>query len=89
MTKYCGSDATEDDFAAYLKTIYMTRDYYDYVNKIALLYYDTFDKLFGANGEKCSDADTMSFAKENELHDRDYILISATASDGSAATGTR
>jgi hypothetical protein len=88
MANYCGSDATEEDFAKYLESIYMSRDYYDYVNKIALLYYDTFDKLFGANGEKCSDADALSFAKENSYMTANYILISSTASDGSAATGT-
>jgi hypothetical protein len=87
MTKYCGDSATEDDFAAYLKTIYMTRDYYDFVNKIALLYYDTFDKMFGTNGEKCSDEDTMTFAKENDYMTADYIFISATGDDGTALTG--
>ena len=45
ITNYCGSSGTEDQFNTYLGTLYMTRDYYDYINRVMLLYYDIFDSV--------------------------------------------
>jgi parvulin-like peptidyl-prolyl isomerase len=84
ITKYCGSDGTEDDFSAYLGTLYMTRDYYDYINRVMLLYYDTFDATMGAGGEKCTDDETMLFAEDNGYMTADHILISTKDADGNA-----
>jgi parvulin-like peptidyl-prolyl isomerase len=84
ITKYCGENATEDDFNTYLGTLYMTRDYYDYINRVMLLYYDTFDKLMGENGENCTDEETNIYAQDNGYITADHILISTLDSSGNA-----
>ena len=84
ITNYCGSSGTEDQFNTYLGTLYMTRDYYDYINRVMLLYYDIFDSVMGANGEKCSDDETMIFAQDNSYITADHILFSTEDSSGNA-----
>lgn len=37
ILSYCGEGATEDDFNAFLNTVYLTRDVYDYMNRSTLL----------------------------------------------------
>lgn len=82
ISKYCGSNATEADFDTYLGTLYMSRDYYDYINRVMLLYYDTFDRTMGENGENCTDEETMLFAQDNGYITADHILISTRDSSG-------
>lgn len=84
ITNFCGSSATEKDFNTYLGTLYMTRDYYDYVNRVMYLYYDIFDKVMGENGEKCSDDETKVFAEDNGYITADHILFSTQDADGNA-----
>lgn len=70
ITTYCGENATEEDFNKYLQTIYMSRDYYDFVNQVSCLFDNTFTHMFGENGEKCTDADTTQFATDSRYHYR-------------------
>lgn len=81
---YCGTNATEKDFNTYLGTLYMTRDYYDYIHRVMLLYYNIFDKVMGENGEKCSDEETKVFAEDNGYITADHILFSTKDADGNA-----
>lgn len=68
VATYGGGD--EDTFLSYLEELYMSREFYDYINKISFLYYDCFVELYGENGEKFPDADAMAYAEEN-----DYIQV--------------
>jgi hypothetical protein len=49
-----------------------------------LLYYDTFDKLMGENGENCTDEETNIYAQDNGYITADHILISTLDSSGNA-----
>ncbi len=84
MAKYCGDNATEADFDKYLQSMYMDREYYDYINGVIMLYYDIFDETMGKNGEKCSDEETDNFAKDNAYITADHILLSTVDSEGAA-----
>ncbi len=86
ITTYCGENATEEDFNKYLQTIYMSRDYYDFVNQVSCLFDNTFTHMFGENGEKCTDADTTQFATDNNYITADHILFSTVDSEGNALT---
>lgn len=87
IANICGSDGTEEDFDKYLESIYMTRDYYTYVNSVALFYSAAFNVVFGENGELCSDEDAMSYAEENGYMAADHILISTVDENGATFTG--
>lgn len=63
----------EDDeakFWEYLDGRYLTEELYNYINECAYLYYDCFAERFGDDGRRCTEADALAYAEEN-----DYIRV--------------
>jgi len=75
MVQFAGEDATEADFEQVLADMYMTRDVYDYINRVSLLYERGFDAQFGKNGERLSDEDIAAYVEDNEYITAKHILI--------------
>ena len=68
-------DGTEEGFNRYLSSIYTSREVYDFMNSVAMLYADSFDHLYGANGEKLPAEDVISFGENNSFMVARHILI--------------
>ncbi|HHU21960.1 MAG TPA: hypothetical protein GXZ52_00850 [Clostridiales bacterium] len=77
---YSGGD--EEAFVQYMESIYLTRELYDYINQVSCLYYETFDKIYGPEGELCSDEDALSFAESKGFMMAKHILLSKTNPEG-------
>lgn len=84
IVTYCGEGATEEDFNKYLETLYMPREYYDYINSTSVLYNSLFAQTQGADGEKVSDEDAMAYAVENGYMSAKHILFSTVDAEGNA-----
>lgn len=82
VANYGGGD--EAAFTEYLESIYFSKDMYDYVNETSSMYMVCFEELYGENGEKLSDEDTLAFAEESGYMQVKHILIK-TVDDAGAA----
>ena len=71
----CGEDATEEDFAEYLAGLYISREMYERISTVNLLYQEGFKKLYGDNGEKLSDKEALRYLEENEYLSANHILL--------------
>lgn len=80
----CGENATEEDFYAYLDTVFVSRELYGYINSVSCLYKDCFDELYGAGGEKLPEADVQAFIDTNGYMTAKHILFSTVDSEGNA-----
>ena len=87
MTEILRGLCHRDDFAAYLKTIYMTRDYYDFVNKIASVLRYLRQDVRHKRREMLRRGH-HDLRQGKRLHDRRrYIFISRHSDDSAALTG--
>lgn len=77
------ADGTEEGLNAYLESINTTRDMYDYVNRIAMLYSEAAKHYCGEGGEKITDAEAIDFAEKCGLMAAKHILLSTMSEDGS------
>ena len=73
-------------FEAELARSFMTEELYDRSNLIAVLYYNTFTRLYGENGERASDEDCAEFAKSIELLRVKHILFPKLDGEGNPLT---
>lgn len=80
----CGDTGTEEDFYAYLDSLYVSKDLYNYINTVSCLYKDCFDEMYGANGEKMSDDDVNAFIEDKGYMTAKHILLSTVDSEGAA-----
>lgn len=71
-----GEEGAEEEFAEYLKAYYLTEDLLRYQGKIQYLYNAVFDDMFGAHGEKVSDADVEESVASSGLIKAKHILYS-------------
>lgn len=71
----CGEGATDEDFNAYLKTIYANRELYDRISRISYLIDSCFAKLYGENGELISDEDAAAYIEDNGYAQFNHILF--------------
>lgn len=62
VKNYGGGD--EASFIEYLKKAYLTKDMYDHINEVSLLYDRMMKTLFGANGEKLSENEVIEKASD-------------------------
>ena len=75
MAAVCGEDATEADFEEYLAGLYMSRDMYDRINTVNLLYQETFRQLYGEDGEAMEEAAVLQYLADNEYLSANHILL--------------
>ena len=71
----CGEDATEEDFNDYLGSIFLTRELYDEMNEISLLYQEGFIQEYGVNGEKQDEETALKWLQDNEYLSCTHILL--------------
>lgn len=79
-----GDEAT---FVAYLKKAYLTKDMYDHINEVNLLYNRMLETMYGANGEKLSQDQILSEAGKLGYVRAKNLLISTNDESGNALTG--
>lgn len=82
MLNFCGEDATEEEFNAFLEDIYLSRETYDFMNRVAQLYDRSYDTVFGQNGEHMSDEEIQQFADSSQYITVKHILIKTQYEDG-------
>lgn len=73
---FCGEDGTEEEFEEYLKTIYLTPELYENMNRINHLFQQSFIKIYGEKGELLSDEKALNFLNENDYVYANHILLS-------------
>lgn len=71
----CGEGASEEDFDAYLEKIYMSRAFYDRMNRMNHLYQQNFVQLYGENGELVGDEAAMKYLTDNQYISANHILF--------------
>lgn len=73
---YVESAGGEDEFAAQLAEIGMTRELYEYLIYVPELYYVVYSSIFGEGGERSiSDAEANAYFAENYLTTRHILKI--------------
>ena len=75
MVTACGEDATEEEFNEYLDQAYMTREFYDRMNRINYLYRQGYIQLFGETGELIDDAAAIAYLEDNGYVSANHILL--------------
>lgn len=73
--KYCGEEATEEDFREFLAGNYLTEELYRDMIAKNFLYQQMFTDLYGEDGEKISDADGVKYLQENGYSAAEHILF--------------
>lgn len=67
---------TEEEFAEILAQMFSYPELYDYMNRSYYLVDDCFRHVYGNMGEKCPDADAMSYAEKNNYVRVKHLLFS-------------
>ena len=78
IAEYAGEGGTEEELFDYLEGIHVSREVYDYVNRVMVLYPRMFMELYGSSGEKYSDEDTLAYAAEYGYVTAKHILFKTT-----------
>ncbi|EJX06430.1 membrane or secreted protein [gut metagenome] len=79
---FCGEEGTDEDFNEYLKTIYLTPEMYENMNRINHLFQQSFVQIYGENGEHLSDEKALTFLKDNNYAYANHILLSTVDENG-------
>jgi parvulin-like peptidyl-prolyl isomerase len=79
----------EETFLAYLQKAYLSKDLYDHINELSMLYERMLDNMFGANGEKLSDSEILEKSADMGYVRVKHILISTKDDSGTALTGDK
>lgn len=74
-TLYAGEGASEADFEKAIGEMYLTREIYDYINRVSVLYERGYREKFGMQGEHMSDEEIASFVEDNQYITAKHILI--------------
>ena len=70
-----GEGGTEEDLYAFYAEQYMPADLLDSLMSVNYLYQQTFDDLYGADGEKVSEEDAVAFLEESGYARTNHILF--------------
>ncbi len=70
-----GEDGTEEDFQAYLDSLYRSRDAYDRTNMANYINIQNFTETYGLKGEKVSDQQALGYLEENGYIYANHILL--------------
>ena len=71
----CGEGALEEDFNALLEQELVSRAMYDRISRANYLFQNSFDALYGENGEKVSEETALAYLAENEYMGASHILF--------------
>lgn len=85
IVSICGEGASEEDFAAYLETIYLPLYLYEEINEMNLLYQQNYIQNYGENGERYSDVEAMNYLTDNGYMAANHILLLTSDSSTGAA----
>lgn len=75
VLNFCGPEGTDEQFDEVLKSMFMTRDVYDYVNRVSCLYNYVFDETVGVESENLSDEQVADFVASVPYVSAKHILI--------------
>jgi hypothetical protein len=75
IVNVCGDGASEEDFNARLEEELVSRDMYDRISRANYLFQNSFDAIYGENGEKVPEETAMAFLQEREYLDAAHILF--------------
>ncbi len=73
---------TSEEYEQYLKDNYLSEELIRYLLSSSCYYYNIFVDIYGADGEKLSDEETMSFAENNGILRAKHILLSSKDEEG-------
>ncbi|MGE4353234.1 MAG: peptidylprolyl isomerase [Oscillospiraceae bacterium] len=82
--KSYSTDGTEEGFNDFLESQYISRDMYDYISRIAMLYSDGYKYYCGENGEKITDKEALEYGENSGLMVAKHILLKTTDDDDNA-----
>lgn len=71
----CGDDATEEQFDEAISSMHLTRELYDRMNRVNLLYSKGFKEKYGEDGELVSDKDAIKYLEDNGYLSAGHILL--------------
>ena len=71
----CGEGASEEDFNARLEQEYVSRAMYDRISRANYLFQNSFDALYGENGEKVPEETAIGYLEENDYLGASHILF--------------
>lgn len=81
-TTYAGGDL--EAFEEYLRSTYMSKEYYYYINSVATHYLNLYEAQYGANGENFSDEDVYEYIDSNGYLYAKHILFKTVDDAGTA-----
>ena len=71
----CGEGASEEDFNARLEQEHVSRAMYDRISRANYLFQNSFDALYGENGEKVPEETAVGYLEENDYLGASHILF--------------
>lgn len=75
MIATVGEEGTEEDFAAYLKSLYRSEEAYQRASTTNYLNAQIFADIYGMNCEKVSDEQALAYLDENSYLHANHILL--------------
>ena len=76
MAQYCGENATEEDFAAFLLSdLYLTPDVFNFISENSVLYERLFTEVIGEAGEKITDEEVNEYIERYPYISAKHILL--------------
>lgn len=75
MTSACGEDATEEDFAAYLKDRYLTPEIYRWIYESNAYYQQGYIQRYGNAGELYDEAAALAWLEDSGYLSAGHILL--------------
>lgn len=82
ITQYAAGD--RDAFMAMLDNMFLTLDYFNYMNEVSYYYEEFFNATYGIDGSQLSDEDAIAFAEDNGYMRAKHILYKILDDAGSA-----
>lgn len=82
MEGLCGENATEEDFNAVLEELYLTRETYDYMNTMGVLYERAYQEIAGFNGENLDESEIQECIDAYGFRTNKHILLMTTDAEG-------
>lgn len=70
-----GEDGTEEDFAAFLRSLYRSEEAYQRANMANYLNLQNYTETYGENGEKVSDEQALAYLEEQGYLRANHILL--------------
>ena len=83
-TGMISSIGSEEEALAYLDSYFLTKENYEWINRVNLLYSDVFLHLYGDKAADFPDADTLAYAEDQGYMHAKHILFLTTDDAGAA-----